>query len=177
MKRLVSTLALMAAFMPPLHAQQSMPEMQKPGMMTQKSMPAETSGGQSSVAATDKPAAMCGKMDGCCCGNMSGGCECSKGMKAAMHSMESKGDESPASLALNGINQKMHRDMNISYSGNIDADFIKSMIPHHQGAIDMAKVVQAFGKDPQVRKLAEDVIKAQEAEIALMKEWLSKNGH
>ena len=86
------------------------------------------------------------------------------------------GDEGPASMAFRGANMKMHRDMAITYSGNADVDFMKGMIPHHQGAIDMAKTVIAFGSDPQVRKLAEEVIKAQEAEIAMMREWLKKNG-
>jgi uncharacterized protein (DUF305 family) len=49
------------------------------------------------------------------------------------------------------------------------------MIPHHQGAIDMAKVVIANGKDPEIRKLAEGVVKAQEAEIKEMKDWLAKH--
>ena len=86
-----------------------------------------------------------------------------------------KGDASPASLAFQGINRKMHEGMDITYTGNADVDFIKGMIPHHQGAIDMAKTVAAFGKDPEVKKLAEDIIKAQESEIASMQEWLKKN--
>jgi uncharacterized protein (DUF305 family) len=49
------------------------------------------------------------------------------------------------------------------------------MIPHHQGAVDMAKIVLAFGKDLEVKKLAEGIIKAQEQEVAWMKEWLAKN--
>jgi uncharacterized protein (DUF305 family) len=61
-------------------------------------------------------------------------------------------------------------------TGDADADFVAGMIPHHQGAVDMAKVVLQFGKDPQVRKFAEGVISAQEAEIKWMNEWLAKNG-
>jgi uncharacterized protein (DUF305 family) len=87
-----------------------------------------------------------------------------------------KGDTGPSSLAFQGINTKMHDAMSIVFSGNADVDFVKGMIPHHQGAIDMAKTVIAFGKDPALRKLAEEIIKAQESEIALMTEWLKKNG-
>ena len=70
---------------------------------------------------------------------------------------------------------KMHKDMAIKYSGNTDADFVRGMIPHHQGAIDMAKTELKYGKDETLRKLAEEVIKAQESEIAMMKDWLAKN--
>jgi uncharacterized protein (DUF305 family) len=90
------------------------------------------------------------------------------------HSGEHKGDNGPSSLAFQAINSKMHTAMDITFTGNADIDFIKGMIPHHQGAVDMAKTVLAFGKDAEVRKLAEDVIKAQEAEIAWMTEWLKK---
>jgi uncharacterized protein (DUF305 family) len=92
------------------------------------------------------------------------------------HGAASKGDNGPSSLAFQGINTKMHEAMNITFTGNADVDFVKGMIPHHQGAIDMAKTVLAFGKDPEVKKLAEEIIKAQESEIALMNEWLKRRG-
>jgi|RhiMetdeSRZDD1v2_1073273.scaffolds.fasta_scaffold467288_2 uncharacterized protein (DUF305 family) len=93
-----------------------------------------------------------------------------------MQNMQIKGDSGPSSVALNNANIKMHSAMDITYTGNSDVDFVKGMIPHHAGAIDMARVVLTYGKDPEIKKLAEGVIKAQEAEIAQMQAWLKKNG-
>ena len=86
------------------------------------------------------------------------------------------GDQGPASMAFMEANDRMHATMAIEYSGNPDVDFIRGMIPHHQGAVDMARIVLEHGSDPEVKKLAEAVIAAQEAEIAWMQEWLAKNG-
>jgi hypothetical protein len=83
-------------------------------------------------------------------------------------SSKPKGDTGPSSQAFHAINSKMHEGMDITFTGNADIDFVRGMIPHHQGAVDMAKTVIAFGKDPQIRKLAEEIVKAQETEIALM---------
>lgn len=82
------------------------------------------------------------------------------------------GDHSPSSHAFAEANAKMHKDMMVELTGDTDVDFVRSMIPHHQGAIDMAKIELQYGKDPEIRKLAEAVIKAQEAEIADMNAWL-----
>lgn len=86
------------------------------------------------------------------------------------------GAVTPATKGYQDANAKMHKDMDIAYSGDADADFVRGMIPHHQGAIDMAKVVLAHGKDPEIRKLAEAVIRDQEKEVAMMRDWLTKNG-
>lgn len=71
---------------------------------------------------------------------------------------------------------QMHRDMNIDYTGNADVDFVRGMIPHHQGAVDMAKVVLAHGRDAEINQLADDVIRTQNGEIAMMQRWLEKHG-
>lgn len=73
----------------------------------------------------------------------------------------------------NNVNMKMHKEMSIKYSGNPDIDFVKGMIAHHQGAVDMAKIQLKYGKDPEMRKLAENIISLQEVEIKEMKEWLN----
>ena len=84
--------------------------------------------------------------------------------------------ESAATKAYKAANDAMHRDMNVPLTGDADVDFVRGMIPHHQGAIDMAKIVLAHGKDPAIRKLAEEVIAAQDTEIAMMRKWLASKG-
>lgn len=83
--------------------------------------------------------------------------------------------DDPATAAYMAANARMHADMAVEFTGNPDVDFIRGMIPHHQGAVEMAKIVLQYGSDPEVRKLAEAVIAAQEAEIAWMQDWLAKN--
>ena len=57
-----------------------------------------------------------------------------------------------------------------------DFAFVRGMIPHHQRAIDMAKIVQQYGDDPQTKAWAGQIIEAQEREIAEMEAWLTENG-
>lgn len=96
------------------------------------------------------------------------------------------GHGAPAGQAMSGASQaymdamaKMDSDMQaMTMTGKPGADFMLMMIPHHQAAIDMAKAYLASGEnDPEITKLSNDVIAAQEREIAEMREWLKKNGH
>ncbi len=70
---------------------------------------------------------------------------------------------------------KMHMAMGaIKRSGNADVDFVKLMLPHHQAAIDMAKTQLLYGKDAQMRRLAQEIITDQQLEIELMQRWLKQ---
>jgi len=67
---------------------------------------------------------------------------------------------------------RMHAAMSSTRpSANADTDFVALMLPHHQAAIDMAKIELTFGKDEQLRRLAQEIVTDQESEIQLMKLW------
>ena len=71
--------------------------------------------------------------------------------------------------------EKMHMAMSaVARSGTSDVDFVKLMLPHHQAAIDMAKTELLYGKDPQIRRLAQEIITDQQLEIELMQRWLKQ---
>jgi uncharacterized protein (DUF305 family) len=97
------------------------------------------------------------------------------GAMAQMQSTQPKVTDAASTKAFKDAQTKMMKSMDIAYTGNPDGDFVKGMPPHHQGAIDMAKVELANGKDPELRKLAETIIKDQEKQIQVMQAWLKKN--
>jgi len=81
-------------------------------------------------------------------------------------------DEAPFLKENDDAMTRMMNGMAIKPTGDIDHDFVAMMSPHHQGAIDMAKVQLLHGKDPQMRRLAQEIVTDQQLEIELMRRWL-----
>lgn len=88
---------------------------------------------------------------------------------------DSQMQKSPATIEFEKAMDQMHKPM---MEGIMDSDpdvaFVKGMIPHHEGAVEMAKTVLKYGKDPEIRQLAENVIRDQDKEIKMMQDWLEK---
>jgi uncharacterized protein (DUF305 family) len=99
-----------------------------------------------------------------------------KGKDAMKMDMATSAEGAPSTKAFESASQRMHAAMMMApYTGDADVDFATQMLPHHGGAVEMAKIEQQYGKDPELRKLAEDIIKAQDQEIAFLNAWLAKH--
>jgi uncharacterized protein (DUF305 family) len=86
---------------------------------------------------------------------------------------QEKGDSTSTS-AFQAADRSMMAGMSdVQYSGDTDRDFVAHMIPHHQGAVAMAKVELKYGKDKKMRALARQIIASQDKEITFMKQWLA----
>jgi uncharacterized protein (DUF305 family) len=82
----------------------------------------------------------------------------------------------PADQAMMSAMDKMSHDMaSVPMTGDPDRDFVAMMIPHHQGAVEMARVELKYGKDPMLRRLALDIVAAQNKEIGQMRRWQSSH--
>ena len=85
-------------------------------------------------------------------------------------------DNGDAKKAFMDADHKMMEAMHaVAMTGDPDKDFVAMMLPHHQGAVDMAKVELQYGKDPQIKQLAQDIVSAQQKELDMMKDWLAKH--
>ena len=91
------------------------------------------------------------------------------------HSQGAMAKDDSGWVALMASMEKMHAAMaSVKPSGDGDVDFVKLMLPHHQAAVDMAKAELMYGKDPQMRRLAQEIITDQQSEIELMQLWLKQ---
>ncbi|WP_210405300.1 CopM family metallochaperone [Limnobaculum zhutongyuii] len=89
-----------------------------------------------------------------------------------------KGSLTPAGKEYAAAMSMMHEPMMAAVrESDPDVAFVKGMIPHHQGAIEMARIELKYGKNPEIRKLAEAVINAQEQEIDTMNRWLAEHNN
>jgi uncharacterized protein (DUF305 family) len=90
--------------------------------------------------------------------------------------MPMKPGATPAEGSMMSAMDRMSKDMAaVPMTGDADRDFVGMMLPHHQGAVDMAKFELAHGKDPAMLKLARAIVAAQDKEIAEMKAWQAKH--
>ncbi|MDG0023639.1 DUF305 domain-containing protein [Trinickia sp. Y13] len=88
----------------------------------------------------------------------------------------SQGATGDSTAAFKSADERMMKSMEGSaYTGHADEDFVSHMIPHHQGAVDMAQVELKYGKDPQLKRLAERIVASQRKEIQFMKAWQAKH--
>jgi uncharacterized protein (DUF305 family) len=95
--------------------------------------------------------------------------------RVTAHDDQSHRSDNPNWSELIASMDKMHMAMStVSQSGNVDVDFVRLMLPHHQAAIDMAKTQLLYGKNPQMRRLAQEIITDQQLEIELMQHWLEQ---
>ena len=83
--------------------------------------------------------------------------------------------ESPATAAYHEAMQTMMNAMHVPPSGNADRDFVTGMLPHHQGAIDMARIELQYGHDPALHRMARDIISSQSEERQFMQYWLAQH--
>ncbi|MDQ3019050.1 MAG: DUF305 domain-containing protein [Bacteroidota bacterium] len=94
---------------------------------------------------------------------------------AAMRKWLEKNKDKKSSSGDNSIklmeSMKSMSDDDMKMTGDADKDFVMMMIPHHEGAIEMSEVEIKYGSDPEIKKMAQDIIKKQEAEIEQMEEW------
>ena len=97
-------------------------------------------------------------------------------MQKMMQDMMPSPNDPASTKDFKAADMQMMHNMHVPYTGNPDVDFHTHMIPHHQGAVEMAKVALKHAKDPETKRMAQKIIDDQEKEIAEMQVWLKKNG-
>jgi hypothetical protein len=81
-------------------------------------------------------------------------------------------EAAPFYSEMSAVNMSMHAGMGVAPSGDVDRDFMRIMIPHHQGAIDMARVLLKYGRNEKLKRLAQSIVVEQAQEITYMRTLL-----
>jgi len=97
-------------------------------------------------------------------------------MQKMMQDMMPSPNDTASTKDFKAADMQMMHNMHVPYTGNADVDFRTHMIPHHQGAVEMAKIALKHAKDPETKRMAQKIIDDQEKEITEMQDWLKKNG-
>ncbi len=91
------------------------------------------------------------------------------GTAHAMAQVPAAQSEAPFLSENTTVMDKMMRDMDVKTTGDIDRDFVAMMVPHHQGAVDMAQTYLRYGHNPQLLRLAQEIVVTQLQEITVMR--------
>ena len=105
-----------------------------------------------------------------------GGGDMKAEMQKMMDDMMPAPGDAPSTVEFKKADMAMMHDMHVAYTGDPDVDLRTHMIPHHQGAINMAKIALKYAKDPSSKAMSQKIIDDQEKEIGEMQAWLKKNG-
>ncbi|MGB4966417.1 MAG: DUF305 domain-containing protein [Microgenomates group bacterium] len=99
------------------------------------------------------------------------------GMHTQNSTTEKRMVEKEHGMGMGSSMDEMMDSMNVKEGDDFDKAFIEAMIPHHQGAIEMAKVAQTKASHDEIKKMADDIISAQSSEIEMMKQWQKDWGY
>jgi uncharacterized protein (DUF305 family) len=108
---------------------------------------------------------------------MKGGAVAQADMQKMMQDAAPKPDDTASTKDFKAADTAMIRNMQVPYTGDPDVDFRTHMIPHHEGAVEMARVALKHVKDPETTAMAQKIIADQMKEIVEMKVWLKAHGH
>jgi len=96
---------------------------------------------------------------------------------ARLSSATGTADAAPSTAAFQAASAKLLAAAETRYTGDADVDFVRAMIPQHEGALEMARVARDYGDDPDVRMMAKRMIETQQAELDWMVSWLEQHGN
>jgi uncharacterized protein (DUF305 family) len=94
----------------------------------------------------------------------------------ATGSFHLRAQDTDLAAVFRSASDRIHDAIVRDFTGDADVDFVMAMIPHYEGSIDMARIALEYGKDPQIRQLAEHIVNDHRAEREAMLEWIESDG-